>query len=163
MLCPKSKKTNSYTVLYNNYYISWLILENDFRVSKAIRHLLWFWPSTLISYRLNIVWLVSNWFNFSFLTLRWHPLQNSWCGSHYIIILTSISVAGAFSSRTKANKLVSITSRFSWLFLSKLISLSRNCEWMTWQKDKKITGISSQSNIKYIFLMPVKTYTVYVI
>ena len=47
--------------------------------------------------------------------------------------VTSVSVTGLRSSRTRANKLVSIVSRFFWLVLSNLISLSRSWE----RKSKK--------------------------
>ena len=47
---------------------------------------------------------------------------------HKTVTVTSVSVTGLRSSRTRANKLVSIVSRFFWLVLSNLISLSRSWE-----------------------------------
>ena len=52
---------------------------------------------------------------------------------HKTVTVTSVSVTGLRSSRTRANKLVSIVSRFFWLVLSNLISLSRSWE----RKSKK--------------------------
>ena len=51
---------------------------------------------------------------------------------HKTVTVTSVSVTGLRSSRTRANKLVSIVSRFFWLVLSNLISLSRS-----WQRKNK--------------------------
>ena len=53
--------------------------------------------------------------------------------------VTSVSVTGLRSSRTRANKLVSIVSRFFWLVLSNLISLSRSWE----SKSKKHLSLHS--------------------
>ena len=58
---------------------------------------------------------------------------------HKIVTVTSVSVTGLRSSRTRANKLVSIVSRFFWLVLSNLISLSRSWE----RKSKKHLSLHS--------------------
>ena len=66
--------------------------------------------------------------------------------------VTSVSVTGLRSSRTRANKLVSMVSRFFWLVLSNLISLSRSWErkarsslacivpWIVHVRDESPTG-----------------------
>ena len=58
---------------------------------------------------------------------------------HKTVTVTSVSVTGLRSSRTRANKLVSIVSRFFWLVLSNLISLSRSWE----RKSKKHLSLHS--------------------
>ena len=58
---------------------------------------------------------------------------------HKTVTVTSVSVTGLRSSRTRANKLVSIVSRFFWLVLSNLISLSRSWE----HKTKKYLSLHS--------------------
>ena len=58
---------------------------------------------------------------------------------HKTVTVTSVSVTGLRSSRTRANKLVSIVSRFFWLVLSNLISLSRSWE----RKNKKHFSLHS--------------------
>ena len=71
---------------------------------------------------------------------------------HKTVTVTSVSVTGLRSSRTRANKLVSIVSRFFWLVLSNLISLSRSWErkarstlarivpWIVHVRDESPTG-----------------------
>ena len=71
---------------------------------------------------------------------------------HKTVTITSVSVTGLRSSRTRANKLVSIVSRFFWLVLSNLISLSRSWErkarstlacivpWIVHVRDESPTG-----------------------
>ena len=58
---------------------------------------------------------------------------------HKTVTVTSVSVTGLRSSRTRANKLVSMVSRFFWLVLSNLISLSRSWE----RKSKKHLSLHS--------------------